>query len=905
MTRQPIRNRLVLVGVLIIVTIIGATGLIILMQRLASIDAFRTATLNLGNGMAQQTTQALKSIDGALLEIQAGLRSAPDATVEEIQATMRSRSMFDLLVDQRKLLPGVSSLILVGAYGRTLNTSVGWPAVPVDMSGQDVFAHFLIENDHGAFVGAPVEDEVSGKWTAYLARRVESGHGRFAGLVVAEVSLSGLQAFYQLAMPGRRSVYLTRRDGLVLVRYPPRHAEIGQKIPLSSPWYGIVAKNGGSYHAAGYFDGTSVIAAVHPLANLPFVVEAAVTEADALSEWYQQRIWVIMGSIAAAVGVILLLRLFGSQYRRVELSELSLARKNVELDTAHRQLDATLANLSQGVCFYNDNKKLIVFNRRYCELYDLSPDTVHAGLSLREISELRIAAGSFTSQTIEEYLYVVEMILHDVEPHDSIHELTNGRVVSVYLQPLPGSGWVATHEDITERREAEAKIAFLARHDVLTGLANRALFQERLEHAAALTARGIGFAVLCLDLDRFKAVNDTYGHPVGDALLRSVADRLRAAVRDGDTVARLGGDEFAILQLGVSDVAEVTVVARRIVQSLCEIFDLDGRQVSVGTSVGIAMAPGDSTNSVQLMKHADLALYRAKQEGRGTWRFFESTMDSVAAARRALEADLKIALPLGQLQLHYQPLLNARERSVSAFEALLRWNHPTRGMVAPGEFISVAEEVGLIEEIGAWVLQQACAEAANWPVHIRVSVNLSTRQFRGHALVGTVADAVRAAGIVPERLELEITESVPLQKDQATLSTLRALHGLGVRIALDDFGTGYSSLSYLRSFPFDTIKIDRSFVSDLQLRDEGAAIVGGIIGLASSLRMNVTAEGVETVGQFEYLAAAGCTDIQGYLISRPVPAAEVPALLKALTRRYGRNAGAKEAEAALDMADVN
>ena len=330
MTRQPIRNRLVLVGVLIIVTIIGATGLIILMQRLASIDAFRTATLNLGNGMAQQTTQALKSIDGALLEIQAGLRSAPDATVEEIQATMRSKSMFDLLVDQRKLLPGVSSLILVGAYGRTLNTSVGWPAVPVDMSGQDVFAHFLIENDHGAFVGAPVEDELSGKWTAYLARRVESGHGRFAGLVVAEVSLSGLQAFYQLAMPGRRSVYLTRRDGLVLVRYPPRHAEIGQKFRCRRRGTGSSPKMAALITRRGISTG--------PRSSL-----RCIRWPTCHSSWRQpsprpmryrngtsNRIWVIMGSIAAAVGVILLLRLFGSQYRRVEISGIARQRRAAE-----------------------------------------------------------------------------------------------------------------------------------------------------------------------------------------------------------------------------------------------------------------------------------------------------------------------------------------------------------------------------------------------------------------------------------------------------------------------------------------------------------------------------------------------------------------------------------------------
>ena len=878
-----------MVGVIVVLAIIAAAGLIVEMQRRASIDAFRTATINLASGMAQQTTRSVALIDQGLREIRAALTSGPNADSDDIAEALRLKSTADLLAERRSRLSGVDSIAVVDVSGLVANASSGWPSERVDVSGFDFFNRLRNGHTDAAFAGMPVKDPASGRWTADMARRIDDAQGRFAGVVVGELSLTDLQAFYHLAMPPHRSVYVLRRDGVVLVRHPAHDDEIGKKVPDQSPWFGIVAQGGGSYQAPTYFESTPVIAAVQPLRNLPLVVEASVTEADALSEWYQQRLWVGFGSISAIICVILLLRLFAMQYRRLELSERSLAIKNVELDTAHGQLDATLSNLSQGVCFYNEDMRLVVWNRRYCEIYDLAPEEIRPGLSLVEIAEMRMAAGSFSRSAITEYLSSFQAIIDGGKPHDATIELANRRTVSNHYQPLPGRGWVVTHEDITKRREAEAKINFLARHDVLTGLANRALFQERLQQALSLAERGHGFAVLCLDLDRFKAVNDTLGHPIGDALLCAVAERLRDAVRESDTVARLGGDEFAIVQLEVNDSSETAAVARRIAQSISQTFQLEGHEVSIGTSIGIALAPGDSLHPVQLMRCADLALYRSKQEGRGTWRFFESSMDAIATERRAMEADLGCALSLGQLELHYQPLLCSRSRRLTGFEALLRWFHPTRGTVPPSEFVAVAEEVGIIAEIGAWVLRQACADAATWPDHLRVAVNLSTRQFRGRLLVTTVADALRISGLPPDRLELEITESVPLQQDRETLSTLQDLHALGARVALDDFGTGYSSLSYLRSFPFDTIKIDRSFVGDLQSSDKSVAIIRGIIGLATNLQMNVTAEGVETQEQFDFLAEAGCTEMQGYLISRPVPVSELPLLI---ARLGGMNAAA-------------
>ena len=376
-------------------------------------------------------------------------------------------------------------------------------------------------------------------------------------------------------------------------------------------------------------------------------------------------------------------------------------------------------------------------------------------------------------------------------------------------------------------------------------------------------------------------VNDTLGHPIGDQLLIAVAERIRDTVRKGDTVARLGGDEFAIVQRGVESEDEASALAGRIIRVVSKPYDLDCHRVSVGVSIGIAMAPGDGRQRQELLRKADLALYSAKQQGRGTWRVFQPALDDVVQGRRKLEHGLRQALRANQLELYYQPVVNTRTRRLTGFEGLLRWNHPTRGMVPPNEFIPVAEETGLIVEIGAWVIEQACAQAVSWPQDLSVAVNLSAVQFRGD-LVRTVVDALDAQGLAPDRLVLEITELVLLQQNQSTLSTLHVLRGLGVRIAMDDFGTGYSSLSYLRSFPFDTIKIDQSFVRGLEMRDECTAIIRAVVGLGKSLRMRTIAEGVETAEQLEILALEGCSEVQGYLFSKPAPVAALPGLIRQL-----------------------
>ncbi len=567
----------------------------------------------------------------------------------------------------------------------------------------------------------------------------------------------------------------------------------------------------------------------------------------------------------------------------VHLCALAIEHDAVQtrLELMNQRFDLALGNMSQGLCFFDGAKRLVVANRRFAEIYDLDPAVIRPGMALDEIVALRVSAGSGPAMAAEKCPNRNGTGRVEDEASNSVIELASGRVVAVCRQPMPDLGWVATHEDITERRQAEARIVHMARHDALTGLANRSLFHERLEQALLQSGRGQEHAVLCLDLDRFKQVNDSYGYPTGDKLLQAVAKRLQGCVREMDTVTRLGGDEFAILMVGLDRPESAGDLAKRVMRALGEPFELDGRTFGVGASVGVAFSPADGNTPEQLLKNADIALYRAKVDERGTFRFFEADMDARLQSRLTLERDLRAALVQQNFEVFYQPLIDVEANSVCAFEALLRWRHPTRGLVSPGEFIPVAEETGLIVPLGAWVLQQACSDAASWPASITVSVNLSPAQFKSKVLVETVRNALMASGLAATRLELEITESLLLVNSAATLATLGELGALGVRISMDDFGTGHSSLSYLRSFPFDKIKIDQSFIRDLSERKDSIAIVRAIVGLGKSLNMVTTAEGVETLEQLSRLRAEGCTEVQGFLFSQPRPASDVPLMLGA------------------------
>jgi len=569
----------------------------------------------------------------------------------------------------------------------------------------------------------------------------------------------------------------------------------------------------------------------------------------------------------------------GEMARTVEVfkdNAIQLISREEELKQLNSRIDIALNNMTHGLCMFDAGEKLIVCNATYVQMYGLTGDEARPGTPLARIDAHRAKIGTAAIASPEQVAAVAQS---GQEYSAYTQELMDGRIIAVSQRPMADGGWVAVHEDITERRRAEAKISHLARHDLLTNLPNRVLFREFLEQAFAAARAGQGFAVLCLDLDHFKTVNDTLGHPVGDELLKLAAARLLSAVQSTDMVARIGGDEFAIVQTAVARPEQCSELASRIVELLGEPFEVAGRTIDIGTSVGIAIAPADGANPDQLLKNADMALYLAKSDGRGTHRFFEREMDRRLQARHALEVDLRSAIANGEFELHYQPIIRLDNGHVSGFEALVRWNHPQRGMIPPMQFIPLAEETGLIIPLGEWVLRTACAQAARWSEPVGVAVNLSAAQIKGRNLVQIALSALAASGLAPDRLDLEITESVLLQDESNTLATLHQLRGLGVRISMDDFGTGYSSLAYLRSFPFDKIKIDRSFVRDITERRDAQAIIRAVTGLAQSLKISTVIEGIETEEQLAMAKAEGCNEAQGYLFSKPMPERNVAEFL--------------------------
>ena len=564
------------------------------------------------------------------------------------------------------------------------------------------------------------------------------------------------------------------------------------------------------------------------------------------------------------------------------------ARLSVERSQAFKllgdrttDLQAIIDNFPGGIGFFDRNLRVVVCNDRAKEILDLPQHFFANGPPLLEdLLRFNARRGEYGPGDIEEQVASKLALAKDRMTYHFERERPNGTVLDVRGAPIDNGGFITTYMDITERCRSEAKLAHLAQHDVLTDLPNRVLLRERLQQVLAGVRDGDRrLAVFVLDLDRFKEVNDSLGHPVGDKLLKAVADRLRSCIRAGDTLARLGGDEFCILQQVSDPASEAAALAMRIEQVMSTSFDLGDHHMTVGASIGIAVAPADGTAPDELLKNADLALYGAKSERRASYRFFEPAMDERLQERQRLERDLRAALANNELEVHYQPLINLERDEICGLEALVRWNHPRRGKVSPANFIPLAEDTGLIMPIGEWVLRQACMEAAGWPNHIKVAVNLSPAQFKCRTLVQMVVSALAQSGLEAHRLELEITESVMLDDAEGAFTTLKQLRDLGIRIALDDFGTGYSSLSNLRKYAFDKIKIDRSFVSDLSAANINAiALVRSMAQLGVSLGMATTAEGVETKDQLDRLRAEGCTEIQGFLFSEPRPAHEIERL---------------------------
>jgi diguanylate cyclase (GGDEF)-like protein len=540
--------------------------------------------------------------------------------------------------------------------------------------------------------------------------------------------------------------------------------------------------------------------------------------------------------------VVSLAMVAGWLLRRHQLTKQRMASER-------RQLSIAVNNIPQGLVLYDGSARIITCNQPYLEMFGLSPDVARPGCTMQRLIAHRKETGSFEGD-VDEFC---NAIIQKVSLGKTTRQLTQtpgGRAIEIINRPLKEGGWVATIEDITERTRADEKIAHLAHYDALTDLPNRTLFRARLEQALEAMRPGQQLAVLYIDIDEFKGVNDALGHPIGDELLKGVAGRLRGCLKDTDVAARLGGDEFAVIQSAITHLSETTRLVDEIHSAIREPFECMGHLITTDASIGIALSPADGLDLHELLRNADLALYGAKGDGRRTYRFFEAGMDQRARARRNLELDLRQAIVDGDLEVHFQPIVDIESGQINTCEALLRWQHPERGMIPSTEFIPIAEETGLINQLGQWVLSTACAEAVNWPDHVRVAVNVSPVQFGSKTLSLNVAATLASSGLAASRLELEITEAVLIRDDDAALEVLHQLRKVGVRVALDDFGTGYSSLSYLQRFPFDKIKIDRSFIKDLAGPGASSSIVQAVVNIAAASDMMTTAEGVETAGPF-------------------------------------------------------
>jgi diguanylate cyclase (GGDEF)-like protein/PAS domain S-box-containing protein len=779
-----------------------------------------------------------------------------------------------------------SDITVIDAEGRLVNWSGSWPAPDLMLADREYFqamkSQSLTSDDE---IVQPVLSRITGRWKTLFARRMSGPKGEFLGVVTRSVEPLQLEKFFASVMLGDdATIAMFHRNGTLLARFPQVSSAIGQVFSSGTLMQHVrTSDEPATLRTVSPIDQVERLGNVRLLQNYPIALIATTSVQSALADWrIQTKFMVTVAGLSAFILASLLYLMIRHIQRQNRAVQLGMTLEKNRLDTA-------INNMTQGLLLFDAQARVVVCNQRYLDMYGLSREVISPGRPFRDVIAHRQATGSFAGD-VDAY---VADVIRDVG-RSTVHVMhtADGRAIQISSRPVADGGWVATHEDITERRNAEEKIAHLAHYDALTDLPNRTLFRTELERELKRVERGAQCAVLYIDIDEFKGINDSLGHPAGDELLKGIALRLRGCVRGSDIVARLGGDEFAIVQTSVETHSDITDLVARIYEAIRQPFECLGHSLLTDASIGIAMAPRDGTDLDELLKNADLAMYGAKAEGRRTFRFFEPQMDAKVKARRMLELDLRHAagdsgFTAGGFEVYYQPLLNLRNDDVVGCEALLRWRHPERGMISPAEFIPVAEEIGVINQLGEWVLTTACHEAMHWPADTKIAVNVSPVQFRSATLALKVTSALATSGLPARRLELEITEAVLIRDDETALEILHGLREIGVRIALDDFGTGYSSLSYLQRFPFDKIKIDRCFVTDVAEAQGSSSIVQAVVNIASARNMTTTAEGVETVRQKELLRALGCTEMQGYLFSAAKPAAEVRALLAVHQTRAG------------------
>jgi diguanylate cyclase (GGDEF)-like protein len=813
--------------------------------------------------LARHFDQQFQDLGAIQEDFVAYVKSAGIDTSEQYRRRMSGQDIHVMLKAKIGALSYVGGINLFDSDGVLINSANAWPVPPVSIADRGFFKIFKSDPRSPSLLVEPVYSRITGLWTTVLARKMTGPNGEFLGTSGRGIEPANFEKFFaSLALGDGAAISMYHRDGTMLARHPHVDAMIGMNFKSGPVHQQVLSKSDhGTIRIISPIDGQRRLASARLLSHFPISVVATTTVAAALADWREQIRFLIavagLSVLAIAALLFLVVRKLSQQHQLEK-----------------QRLDTAINNMTQGLLMFDASRRLVVANQRYIEMFGVSTDVVKPGCTLPQLLQHRKEIGSFAGD-VDEYCSNLYGKLAQGKVFQKILVAADGGSIQVSYRPLRRGGWVTTLEDITERRRVEERITHLAHYDALTDLPNRTLFHEQLKRELARIVPGEQLAVLYIDIDEFKSINDTLGHLIGDQLLKSVAASLGHCVSGTDFVARLGGDEFAVVQTAVKTVDDVTDLATRVFDAIRKPYECLGHQVTTDASIGIALAPQHGADLDQILKNADLAMYAAKSAGRRTYRFFEPEMDARVRARRILEMDLRQAITDGSFEVYYQPSVTLEDNKIVGCEALLRWRHSERGMISPAEFIPVAEETGLIDELGEWVLTTACAEAATWPDDIKIAVNVSPVQFKSGTLALKIVAALAASGLQASRLELEITEAVLIRDDEAALAILHQLRAIGVRIALDDFGTGYSSLSYLQRFPFDKIKIDRCFVNDIAEPDGSSCIVQAVVNIAAARHMTTTAEGVETKQQLELLRALGCAEMQGYLFSPAKPAAEI------------------------------
>jgi diguanylate cyclase (GGDEF)-like protein len=805
----------------------------------------------------ENVLRSLSEVDKAVLYLRHSVEVRKDTT--DYNTIIRTTDVLSDIIVQAAV---------VDAKGVIRASTAGpQPDPPISVADRE---HFLVQvNDSGdhLFISKPLIGRASGQWSVQLTRRFNNADGSFGGIIVASLNPLHFTTFYNkidfgtdaaIAMIGSDGV-VRSSGGSAIGRFG-----LGQNLNGTVLFQHMQQGRDSVFEYTDPENREPLLMALRKVHGYPLWVSVGVRESDVL-----QPAWSSLQT-NVLIGLVLTLIILGAM-EHILRSEAAAAQKA-------KQLDLTLEHINQGIMLITKDREIPIINKRCGELLGLPEELINHSPRFDDLTAFRRSDNDRTAKP--DFGTGITKEWSDASSEFAAYEHTrpDGAVIEVHSTPLPDGGFVQTFTDVTKRSQAEAYIARLASEDPLTGLPNRRVFRSTIDRLSGVKGTagdpamaGAEFAVLFLDLDRFKVINDTLGHRLGDMLLIEVAQRLKRSLRAGDVLARLGGDEFAVVLPSFASRDSLTQVAATIVDAVASPYEIEGHSIRSAVSIGIAIAPGDGKNADELLMAADLALYAVKNGGRGTYRFFEHSMNEEINDRRQIELDLREAIEQNQLHLEYQPIIDLRRNAVSGFEALARWEHPIKGSIPPAVFIPVAEDSGLILPLGEWALREACTQAARWPDNLKVAVNLSAVQFSLPNLADTILRIVTEAALGPDRLVLEITESLFISDTEKTLSTLHRLKALGVRIAMDDFGTGYSSLSSLRSFPFDEIKIDRAFVSDVGKNSENSVIVQAVIIIASSLGMTTVAEGVETADQQTLLKALGCDEVQGYLYSRSMP----------------------------------